>query len=123
MLPFRSPDDYLFNLYATNSGDAKRLWRQQIKEKWNNRCAYCESEKDLTIDHIIPRSKGGTDFINNVVSCCNSCNSNKGHINWEDWFSNQDFFTKERRDAILTWMKGEPEKTLYKYPQRKNKVI
>jgi hypothetical protein len=35
-----SPNGYLYNLQATSSGEARRLWRKSIKEKWNNQCAY-----------------------------------------------------------------------------------
>jgi len=74
-----SPSEYLFNLRTTSSSEAKRLWRKEIKEKWENQCAYCGSKENLTIDHIIPQSKGGTDFTKNVVCCCHSCNQSKGH--------------------------------------------
>jgi hypothetical protein len=59
MGPLHSPKEYLFNLCVTNSGDSKRMWRKDIKESWNHKCAYCESEDNLTIDHIVPQSKGG----------------------------------------------------------------
>ena len=42
-------------------------------------CAYCgKEEKPLTIDHIIPRSKGGKTDWENCVACCKGCNHNKG---------------------------------------------
>ena len=64
---FRSPSEYLFNLRTTSPGEAKRMWRREIREKWENQCAYCGSEDNLTIDHIVPQSKGGLDFTKNVV--------------------------------------------------------
>jgi 5-methylcytosine-specific restriction endonuclease McrA len=43
------------------------------------KCAYCGSEKErLTIDHIIPRSRGGETIFENCVSSCKLCNNNKG---------------------------------------------
>ena len=51
---------YVFNLQTTSSAEAKRLWRSKIKEEWDWECAYCGSEHQLTIDHIVPRAKGGT---------------------------------------------------------------
>ena len=70
---------YVFNLQTTSSAEAKRLWRKDIKEKWNWQCAYCGDDSNLTIDHVVPRCKGGTDFTKNVVCCCNKCNQRKGH--------------------------------------------
>ena len=79
MGPLHSPKEYLFNLYATSSGEAKRLWRQHIKEQWNNQCAYCGSEENLTIDHVIPKCRGGEDTWENLVVACGPCNTKKGN--------------------------------------------
>ena len=57
-----SPRQYLFNLKTTSSAEALRMWRRNVKEKWNYKCAYCGSGKNLTMDHVVPRCKGGTDF-------------------------------------------------------------
>jgi 5-methylcytosine-specific restriction endonuclease McrA len=44
------------------------------------KCAYCGSEKGkLTIDHIIPKSRGGKTDFENCVSSCKSCNNKKGN--------------------------------------------
>lgn len=120
---FASSQQYLFNLYTTSSSEAKRIWRKHIKEKWNNKCAYCDSEENLTIDHIVPQSKGGVDFTKNVVCCCHSCNQSKGHSSWEEWYYSQDFFDEDRYKKILEWMEMEKEIKLYTYGSRKNFVI
>ena len=42
-------------------------------------CAYCgKTGKPLTIDHVIPRSKGGSTKWDNCVACCKRCNHIKG---------------------------------------------
>src|SRR6187551_923320 len=41
-------------------------------------CQYCGDPKDLTFDHVIPRSKGGRTTWENVVTACSPCNLNKG---------------------------------------------
>ena len=33
-------------------------------------CQYCGSFKDLTIDHVVPKSRGGTNTWDNLVTCC-----------------------------------------------------
>ncbi len=86
MGPLHSPKEYLFNLYTTSSGEAKRMWKKHIKEQWNHQCAYCGSGENLTIDHIVPQSKGGMDFTKNVVCCCHSCNQDKGYEHWKLWY-------------------------------------
>ena len=41
-------------------------------------CQYCGSNKELTFDHLLPRSKGGKTDWDNVVTACSSCNVKKG---------------------------------------------
>ena len=117
-----SPRQYLFNLKTTSSQEAIRMWRRNVKEKWNYKCAYCGSGKNLTIDHVVPRCKGGTDFTKNVVCCCHSCNQSKSHSPWEEWYLSQDFFDVDRSNKIKDWMKHEPPKNLFLYKPRRNNL-
>lgn len=55
-----------------------RVNRQRIIKRDNHSCVYCGSKRDLTIDHLIPKSKGGKNTWDNLVTCCISCNSKKG---------------------------------------------
>ena len=41
-------------------------------------CQYCGDKKDLTFDHLLPKSKGGKTDWDNVVTACSSCNVKKG---------------------------------------------
>lgn len=41
-------------------------------------CRYCGSGDDLTVDHVVPRCRGGSDRLENLVVACRSCNSRKG---------------------------------------------
>lgn len=53
----------------------------RLKESYGNVCAFCGSNNKLTKDHIIPLSKNGTDYIENIQPLCKSCNSKKhNHI-------------------------------------------
>jgi len=51
---------------------------QDIKIIYNNSCPSCLQNKDLTIDHIIPLSKGGRNDKENIQPLCKKCNSSKG---------------------------------------------
>lgn len=53
--------------------------RALIYKRDDHECQYCGSKKSLTIDHILPRSKGGKDTWENLVACCTSCNIRKGN--------------------------------------------
>jgi 5-methylcytosine-specific restriction endonuclease McrA len=55
------------------------LSRANIFKRDNEQCVYCGTHKDLTIDHVIPRSKGGIDSWENLVTACHTCNSKKGN--------------------------------------------
>jgi hypothetical protein len=116
---YQSSRELLYNLEATSSSEAKRKWRQSIKEHWNYKCAYCESEENLTLDHITPRAKGGNDRITNLVCACDACNKSKGHEYWSDWYMTQDFFTTQRLSAIVKWQNQITENELVVYRPRK----
>ena len=105
MVPLHSPKDYLFNLHTSSKSEAKRLWRQNIKDAWNNKCAYCGSDQNITLDHILPQCKGGLDIKTNVVACCHSCNQSKGHEYWKLWYVQQDFYNEDILNKIEDWIK------------------
>lgn len=51
--------------------------RREVFRRDHHTCQYCGSTKHLTLDHVIPRSKGGTHTWDNVVTACQKCNSTK----------------------------------------------
>lgn len=55
----------------------RRLTRRAVfaRDDWS--CQYCGVKHDLTVDHVIPRSKGGSSEWENVVACCAACNRHK----------------------------------------------
>lgn len=53
--------------------------RQMIYKRDNHTCQYCGSTSRLTIDHVIPRCRGGEDTWENLVVACSSCNTKKGN--------------------------------------------
>lgn len=67
---------------APNRSSTKRKMprhlSRSVMERDEYRCKHCGTCKDLTIDHILPRSKGGGNEIENLQTLCRSCNSKKG---------------------------------------------
>jgi 5-methylcytosine-specific restriction endonuclease McrA len=55
------------------------LTRKNIMKRDGYRCQYCGSASDLTIDHVLPRSRNGKDTWENLVTACNKCNHRKGN--------------------------------------------
>jgi len=55
------------------------LSRRNIMKRDGNRCQYCGSKSNLTIDHVVPRSRGGGETWENLVTACDSCNLKKGN--------------------------------------------
>ncbi|MBI5729965.1 MAG: HNH endonuclease [Ignavibacteriales bacterium] len=55
------------------------LTRRNILKRDGHKCAYCgRADLPLTLDHVIPRSKGGDDSWENLVAACLPCNNRKG---------------------------------------------
>jgi 5-methylcytosine-specific restriction endonuclease McrA len=63
--------------YMSNSLNANRaniLWRDK------NQCQYCgivQAPKELTLDHVLPKSRDGENTWTNLVACCKKCNQEK----------------------------------------------
>lgn len=92
------------------------------RDAWT--CQYCTkllSVKTATLDHIVPRSKGGQNTFENTVCCCTGCNSKKANISLEDSgmkllkrpakpsyeISNETSLPSELRKAFDALMSGE----------------
>ena len=54
------------------------LTRYNLFKRDNHECQYCGASRDLTLDHLIPRSKGGKTTWKNLVTACKQCNARKG---------------------------------------------
>jgi hypothetical protein len=50
---------------------------RSVLDRDGYRCRYC-GQPATTVDHIIPKARGGSDDPSNLVACCRSCNSAKG---------------------------------------------
>ena len=63
---------------AVPRATTRRISRHAVFARDRFRCQYCGAQKRLTVDHVVPRSKGGSDGWDNVVTSCAPCNLRKG---------------------------------------------
>ncbi|MCY0884561.1 MAG: RNA-guided endonuclease IscB, partial [Firmicutes bacterium] len=62
--------------------------REYLLEKFGHQCAYCggaSGDAVLNLDHVIPRSRGGSDRVSNLAMVCRTCNEAKGNRLPEAW--------------------------------------
>lgn len=53
--------------------------RRRILKRDGNACVYCGNKKNITLDHVLPRSRGGKNDWLNLVACCSGCNKFKNN--------------------------------------------
>ncbi len=81
------------------------LTRQNIFKRDHYMCQYCgKKTKDLTIDHVIPKIKGGVDSWENLVSACVKCNLSKADNYIKD--INMPLLNKPKKPHFLIYMQG-----------------
>jgi 5-methylcytosine-specific restriction endonuclease McrA len=69
----------LKNYVRVPRGVTKRISRRVLFARDGWRCAYCGTDSArLTLDHVVPRSRGGNSVWENVVTSCAPCNLTKG---------------------------------------------
>ena len=56
------------------------LTRHNVFKRDGHRCAYCGSSERLTLDHLLPRARGGRTTWTNLVTACQKCNAKKGDL-------------------------------------------
>lgn len=55
-------------------------------------CVYCGSKRFLSLDHLIPKKKNGSESSDNIVWACRSCNSSKSDKDLIEWFGSRGDF-------------------------------
>ena len=63
------------------------LTRENVYRRDNYECVYCGNShiKSLTLDHVIPQSKGGANSWDNLVTACRTCNGEKADLTLEEY--------------------------------------
>ena len=70
--------------------------REYLLEKFQHRCVYCgKTDVPLNIDHIIPKSKGGTNRVSNLVLACIECNQKKSNRSLEEFLKDRPALLKK----------------------------
>jgi hypothetical protein len=60
--------------------------KEYLLEKWGRTCAYCgRTNVPLDVEHIVPKSRGGTDRVSNLTLACKQCNLEKGDKTAEEF--------------------------------------
>ena len=64
--------------------------REYLLEKWGRQCTYCETQNiPLEIEHVKPKSKGGSNRVSNLVLACRPCNQAKANQSIQEFLANQ----------------------------------
>lgn len=81
----------------------RRSFRQQIFEAWHHRCAYCGAPAE-SLDHIVPKAKGGLTMRSNLAAACLACNRRKGHREVFSWWREQPHWSELGQARLLDWL-------------------
>ncbi len=62
-----------------SQGPPRRFMREYVLSKWKRQCSYCcATGIPLQVEHIVPKSRGGSDRVSNLTLACEPCNRRKG---------------------------------------------
>jgi hypothetical protein len=83
----------------------KASFRREIINAWDGCCAYCGCQPEkVTLDHVVPKARGGTTERANLVPACAGCNGAKNHCDVWAWYRLQPFFCAGREARIRDWL-------------------
>lgn len=102
---FHCEKDLLHNLIVLTPKLARKQFRRHIFEAWEWKCAYCDLQLDentATIDHILPKHKGGQSVWSNLACSCSPCNREKASQLFHLWMNESHPNYSEERLAKLT---------------------
>jgi len=103
--------DLLFELQCLSRSTARKRFRKDIFTAWDHKCAYCEKPDPRTLDHVIPKSRGGLTVRANLIPSCGDCNLSKSNEAWDVWYRSQTFWTQDKELNILEWVNRDHAET------------
>ena len=91
--------------------DARQKMLEKVRERDGRACVYCAHTKYLTLDHLLPISRGGDNDERNLAMACRPCNSKKGART-----PDEAGMTLENKTAMARWLdymadRADPQKT------------
>jgi len=103
------PKPSIIRVFTYVNVDFRRvpLSRENVYRRDNYQCVYCgdDNRKTLTLDHVVPQSKGGKNSWNNLVTACKKCNNEKSDLTLEEYGKE---IPQPRRPHYLMLMKQLP---------------
>ena len=99
--------DLMYDLTCLSKQSAKRRFKKSIKYGWGGLCSYCRCNRATTLDHIKPKSKGGSSLRSNLLPACLECNHSKGTEPWLVWFQRQSFYNETAKELIEEWISNK----------------
>lgn len=100
------------------------LSRQNIFRRDHNVCQYCGSKDDLTLDHVMPKSRGGRTTWDNLTTACRRCNSKKGDLTPEE--ANMPLKSKPFKPSFIMFLRdlgGSLESSWIPFLGKREKAI
>lgn len=80
--------------------------REYLLQKWGRSCAYCGAENTpLEIEHIRPKSKGGSNRVSNLTLACHTCNQKKGNSSLQNFLKGKPDLVKQILSQAKTSLK------------------
>lgn len=72
---------------ANASGDFSWIEVTKLFLRFERCCAYCETQLDRQPDpdHVVPLSRGGSNYISNILPACSACNNDKSDLTLDEW--------------------------------------
>ena len=88
--------------YDENRGLPRFRMGKELKDRFDNRCAYCGEEAKLLTEHLVPMNKvwAGLHAWGNIVPACTPCNNVKADKDWRPLT----ILTAERREAVEAYI-------------------
>tara|TARA_Y100001970_G_scaffold293620_1_gene441737 strand:- start:2412 stop:2948 length:537 start_codon:yes stop_codon:yes gene_type:complete len=115
-IKFPIPDIIKLKKYIYIKYDSIPLTRRNIIKRDHCTCQYCGKKyNDITIDHILPKDKGGKDIWTNLVAACKKCNLIKGNKLLKD--TNMNLIKRPTKPSNLFYLQnsGKENKSWHPY--------